>query len=136
MSERPPRSPVADPVAPLCVDFEPVPGRRELARTWVTPKGAAVVSDFGGRDGRTIVTDESGSLYVHNHDDGTTRAYDQYDPSPSFPRVVGHRDAGATSRVVPRRRMRGRRMDRLGWFRLSRLTGDLGRQLVGQRRDG
>jgi hypothetical protein len=113
------------------------------SRAWfVTDKGASVVSHpcVGSPDDdhieRAIATDDDGTIYVTvTSDDGitTTAAYHQYDDGGSFPRAVGHRDAGTTSRVVPRGGVRGGRRMVLEWSRLSRLAGNLGGQLVRKR---
>ena len=50
--------------------------------------------------------------------------------------IPGSSDAGRTGAVEPSRSLRRGRLDWLGWARLSRLTGNLGGQLVGKRWHG
>ena len=125
-------------------EYVPGVGLVPLGRAWVTSKGSrAVLGDFADditwrRNNRTIVTDDDGTVYVTiASDHGTaTTAYHQHDPSPSFPRVLGHRDAGATHRVDAGSNLRRGWLGRFIGERLSGLARYQRGELVGQRGDG
>lgn len=108
-------------------------------RAWVlTDKGSGAVAAHPScgdhnHDHRSIATnyDHDGYTTVSvTTSDGTHVEYHQRPDGGSFPRVVGHRDAGATHSVDAGGGVRrGWRMV-LEWAGLSRLAGNIGGQLV------